>query len=88
MSRRRREPWPDVLHIWRITWTKRGDVWEGPLVGGPDDRMLREAVRYERIEVRGDRYVMGHPERTMDRTTWYEGDVEISRPSTTPQEDV
>jgi Domain of unknown function DUF29 len=25
-----REPLPDVLHLWDFTWTRRGDVWEGP----------------------------------------------------------
>jgi hypothetical protein len=25
-----REPYLDVLEIWDVTWTKRGDVGEGP----------------------------------------------------------
>jgi hypothetical protein len=75
-----REPLPDVLHLWRIRWVKQGDVWVGPRVGGPDDALLREALRFERIEVRGDRYVMANPWRTLNRFTWHEGDAELSWP--------
>jgi hypothetical protein len=71
---------PDVLHLWRITWTRQGDVWVGPPVGGPEDGVLRTALHYQRIEVRDGVYVMSNPWRTLDRFTWYEGDVEITRP--------
>jgi hypothetical protein len=73
---------PDVLTLWRITWTRPegGDVWIGPPLGGPDDAMLREALRYQRIEVRDGVYVMSHPWRTLNRFTWHEGDIEITRP--------
>jgi hypothetical protein len=70
----RRAPLPDVLHIWGISWRKRGDVWDGPAVGGPDDAMLREAVHFNRIEVRGGRYVMVDPWLTLGRFTWTDED--------------
>jgi hypothetical protein len=53
-------------------------VWVGPPVGGPEDAMLREALHYQRIEVQGAHYVMSNPWRTLNRFTWYEGDVEIT----------
>ena len=71
------EAYPDVLHIWDFTWTRRGDVWEGPLVSDPTP-YLPLALELGRIEGRGDRYVMTDPGITLDRFTWYEGDVEIS----------
>jgi hypothetical protein len=80
MAGKQREPLPDVLEIWGITWTKRGDVWDGPAVGGPDEAMLREARHFKRIEVRDGRYVMVDPWLTLGRFTWTEGDVEISGP--------
>jgi hypothetical protein len=79
-GKRRREALPDVLHIWGMIWTKRGEVWDGPAVGGPDDALLREAVHFNCIEVWDGHYVMVDPWLTLGRFTWYEGDVEISRP--------
>jgi hypothetical protein len=72
----RREPLPDVLKIWDITWTKRGKAWEGPEVGGPDDEMLQMAVHYERIVVQDNRYVMVDPWITLGRFTWEKDDLE------------
>jgi hypothetical protein len=69
----RRAPLPDVLHIWDVTWTKRGDVWEGPPTSDPTPYLLL-AAELGRIEVRGDRYVLVDPSRTLDRFTWTDDD--------------
>lgn len=71
----RREPYPDVLHIWDITWTKRGDVWEGPPTSDPTP-YLPLALELGRIEVQGDRYVMADPGITLDRFGWDEDAAE------------
>ena len=84
---RHREPLPDVLHLWRIAWTRQGDVWVGPAVGGPEDGVLRGALLYQRIEIQGDHYVMSNPWRTLNRFTWYEDDVEITQADGTPLAD-
>jgi hypothetical protein len=68
-----RDPSPDVLHLWGITWTKRGDVWEGPPTSDPTP-CLPLALELGRIEVRGDRYVMTDPSITLDRFTWTDED--------------
>jgi hypothetical protein len=45
----RKPTYPDVLHIWDFTWTKRGDVWEGPPTSDPTpylpSRTIRKALR-------------------------------------------
>jgi hypothetical protein len=69
----RKDPYPDVLEIWDFTWTKRGDVWEGPPTSDPTPYL---ALELGRIEVRGDRYVMADPGLTLDRFGWADGDLE------------
>jgi hypothetical protein len=71
----RRSHYPDVLHIWDFTWTRRGGVWEGPPTSDPTP-FLPLALELGRIEVRGDRYVMVDPGLTLDRFGWEEGDLE------------
>jgi hypothetical protein len=44
MAGKRRVPLPDVLEIWGIPWTKRGDVWDGPAITDPEDPTLALAV--------------------------------------------
>jgi hypothetical protein len=79
-KRRRREALPDVLAIWDFTWTKRGDVWEGPPTRDPTP-YLPLVAELGRIEVRGDRYVMVDPWLTLGRFMWTdEDDIEIIRP--------
>jgi hypothetical protein len=69
-----RDPWPDVLHLWDVVWTKHGDVWEGPPTSDPTPS-LPLALELGRIEVRADRYVMTDPGRTLDRFGWADGEV-------------
>jgi hypothetical protein len=71
----RRSNAPDVLEVWGLTWTRRGDVWEGPPTSDPAP-FLPLALELGRIEVRGDRYVMVDPRITLDRFGWEEGDLE------------
>jgi hypothetical protein len=71
----RREPYPDVLEVWGLTRTKRGDVWEGPPTGDPTP-YLPLALELGRIAVRGGRYVMADPGLTLDRFGWDEDDAE------------
>ena len=68
-----RDPYPDVLHLWDVTWTKRGDMWEGPPITDPTP-FLPLALELGRIAVRGDRYVMTDPSITLDRFTWPEAE--------------
>jgi hypothetical protein len=69
-----KEPLPDVLEIWGITWTKQGDVWIGPAITDPEDRMLALAVECQRIERRDGCYVMVDPSITLDRFGWDDDD--------------
>jgi hypothetical protein len=55
---------PDVLHFWEHTWTKRGEVWEGPPVSDPA-LYLPLALVCRRIEVQGEDYVIVDPWLTM-----------------------
>jgi hypothetical protein len=75
----RNEEYPDVLEIWGVTWTKRGDGWEGPAITDPEDGMLALAVEYQRIIRRDGRYMMVDPSITLDRFSWDDDDeLEIS----------
>jgi hypothetical protein len=71
----RKPRYPDVLEIWDFTWTKRGEVWEGPPTSDPT-AYLPLALELGRIEVRGDRYVIVDPSLTLDRFGWDEDDAE------------
>jgi hypothetical protein len=71
----RRECYPDVLEIREVTWTRRGDVWEGPPTSDPTP-FLPLALELGRIEVRGDRYVMTDHGLTLNRFGWDEDDAE------------
>jgi hypothetical protein len=57
---------PDVLHFWEHTWTKRGEVWEGPPVSDPAP-YLPLALVCGRIEVQGEHYVIVDPWLTVAR---------------------
>ena len=57
---------PDVLHFWRHTWVRRGDVWEGPPVSDPAE-YLPLARACGRIAVQGERYVIVDPWLTTAR---------------------
>jgi hypothetical protein len=71
----RRDPWPDVLEVWGVTWTKQGQVWVGPAIADPEDPMLALAVACERIVRRDGRYVMVDPSRALDRFIWADGEL-------------
>jgi hypothetical protein len=73
-----RASYPDVLEVWGITWTKRGGVWEGPLVSDPTPA-LATSLELGRIEIRGDRYVMVDPGITFDRFGWEDGDLTLTQ---------
>ncbi len=32
-----REPYPNTLSLWGITWTKQGEVWVGPAITDPEE---------------------------------------------------
>jgi hypothetical protein len=70
----RHEEYPDVLDIWGVTWTKRGDVWEGPVITDPEDGILALSVEYQRIIRRDGRYVMLDPGITLNRFSWDDDD--------------
>ena len=67
-----REPYPDVLEIWGVTWTKAGKVWVGPAITDPEDPMLGTAVTYERIIRKDGHYVLVDLSITLDRFGWDE----------------
>jgi hypothetical protein len=81
----RRSNAPDVLEVWGLTWTKRGDVWEGPLTSDLTP-FLPLALELGRIEVRGDRYVMVDPGLTLDRFVWTDDDLTIFWPEGAEEE--
>jgi hypothetical protein len=71
----RPDPYPDVLELWGLTWTKHGGVWEGPPTSDPTP-FLPLALELGRIAVGGDRYVLVDPGLTLDRYGWADGDLE------------
>ena len=70
----RHEAYPDVLELWGLTWTKRGDVWEGPPITDPEDPILALSVEYQRIIRQDGRYVMVDPSITLNRFCWTDDD--------------
>jgi hypothetical protein len=72
----RRSPYPDVLEVWGITWTKTPgrQGWRGPAITDPEDPMLALAVECQRIIRRDGHYVMVDPSITLDRFGWTEED--------------
>jgi hypothetical protein len=70
-----RDPYPAVLELWGLTWTKAGDVWQGPPTSDPTP-FLPLALELGRIAVRGNRYVVVHPGLTLDQFGWEDGDVD------------
>jgi hypothetical protein len=70
-----RAPYPDILHLWDVTWTKEGKVWVGPAITDPKDPMLATAVACERIIRQDGRYVLVDAGLTLDRFGWSDGEL-------------
>jgi hypothetical protein len=81
------EPYPDVLELWGVTWTREGEVWIGPAITDPEDPTLALSVEYQRIVRRDGRYGMVDPGITLDRFGWGPGDMTITWPDGAPRGD-
>ena len=79
-----REPYPDTLILWDVTWTKAGMVWVGPAITNPENERLATAVHDERIIRQDGRPVMVDPGIILDRFGWDEDDVTITDPEEAP----
>jgi hypothetical protein len=62
-----RKPYPNLLEIWGVTWTKVGKVGGSPATTDPENPMLGTAVKYERIIRKDGHYVLVNPSITLNR---------------------